>query len=92
MKKITSMALAAVFATGLLGCTEDAPAPEPTPEPIAEPAKPAAAEVPAYEPTGDHAAVKKAAAEGITADNAPSTATELEAELQRQIAALESND
>lgn len=92
MNQMMKFALAAAVGLSLAGCTEDPPAePEQKEEPAAaaEPAKP---EIPAYEPTGEHAEIKKAAAASITADNASDQAKALEEELNKEIQTLEATD
>lgn len=92
MNQMIKFALAAVVGLSLAGCAEDPPAePEKQEEPAAPTAaaEPAKAEIPAYEPTGDHAEIKKASASAITADNAADQAKALEEELNKEIQALE---
>lgn len=63
------------------GCPEEKPE-EPKPEEPEEPKKP---EIPEYNPTGDHADLKKASAADITADNAVDMAKALDKELDAAI-------
>lgn len=86
MNTMSKLALAGAFGLTLAACAEEKPAEPPPPPPPAEPAKP---EIPAYEPTGDMADLKKAAAEGITGDNAEAQAKALEDELNADVKALE---
>lgn len=89
MKKI-SLALLAAFAITAVGC--DPPPPPPPPEPVKAPEPPppppVAETLPAYEPTGEHADLKKGAAAGIDDKNALAKATETEAALDTAIADL----
>ena len=86
MKKLTALSAGLLMTAGLLGCPEDPPPPEPEKE---EPAEPEEVIVPPYNPTGDHADLKKEAAAGITKENAEAKANELESELDKAIAKLE---
>jgi hypothetical protein len=56
---------------------------------VVEPPPPPKPVIPAYEPTGDFADLKKGAAAGIDENNALAKATTTEAELDAAIAALE---
>lgn len=85
MNTMMKLALAATVGLSLAGCAEEKPAEEPVETPKEE----AKVEVPAYEPTGEHADLKKAGAEGVTVDNAADQAKALEEELQKEIATLE---
>jgi hypothetical protein len=88
MKKIRLIASAATIAAALAftGCPEDKPAEDPKP---AEPAPEEKPTIPDYAPTGDHADIKKAAAAGITGDNAMDKAKALGEELDKAIKDLE---
>lgn len=87
MNTMTKLALAALLGLSVAGCAEEKPAEEPVK--TEEPAPEAKVEIPAYEPTGDHADIKKASAADITADNAADKAKALEEELQKEIQAAE---
>lgn len=84
MKKMMKLALAAALGLTIAACAEEKPAEEPPKEEA-----PAKVEIPPYEPTGDMAEMKKAGAEGVTADNAGDQAKALEEELNKEIQALE---
>jgi hypothetical protein len=90
MKKIGRAVLAAAFASALgltAGCPEEKPEVKDAGAPKKEePKKP---EIPEYAPTGDMADVKKAAAAGITADNAMDKAKALDGSLDEAIKKLE---
>ena len=85
MKKLTLLGAALLMTAGLMGCPEDPPPPPPEPE------TPKVEEViiPPYNPTGDHADLKKEAAADITKENAEAKATEIEGALDTAIADLE---
>lgn len=85
MNTMMKLALAAAVGLTLAACAEEKP-PE---EPVETPKEEAKVEVPAYEPTGEHAELKKAGAEGVTVDNAADQAKALEDELNKEIATLE---
>jgi hypothetical protein len=84
MKKLTLLGSALMMTAGLMGCPEDPPPPPPEPE-----EKPEEVIIPPYNPTGDHADLKKEAAAGINKDNAEAKATEIEGALDSAIADLE---
>ena len=90
MKKLT-LALLAAFALAAAACPADPPPPPPEPvkvEPVKAPDPPKAV-VPAYEPTGEFADLKKGAAAGIDETNAMIKAAETEGALDGAISALE---
>lgn len=72
---VSALALAGLLAAG---CSEEEQAEAQAPADAGAPKK---AEIPPYEPTGDHADVMKEAAKDITADNALAQAKALEAKL-----------
>ena len=74
---VLSLAVAGILSAA--GCPEEEEA-EATVE-----AAPTKAEIPPYAPTGEHAEVMKAAAQGITADNAVEKAKGLEAQLDEAL-------
>ncbi len=94
MKKL-SIALLAAFALAAAACPAEPPPPPPEPvkpvEPIkpVEPPPPPKPVIPAYEPTGEHADLKKAAAAGIDENTAVMKAAETEAKIDQAIATLE---
>ena len=92
MKKL-SIALLAAFALAASACPADPPPPPPpvieAPPPPPPPPPPPAVVIPAYEPTGEFAELKKGAAAGIDETNAAVKAAETEAALDAAIAALE---
>jgi hypothetical protein len=90
MKNITRALLATLAVTAIAACSEPPPPPPPPPPPVAEPPPPPPKPViPAYEPTGDLADIKKAAAAGIDENNAAAKADALATELDGAIKALE---
>lgn len=101
MKKTVQSALLAVALAGgvSVACSEEAPkektkvekpkVEEPKPKEKPEEKK---VEIPAYEPEGEHADVKKEAAAGITAENALEKAKALEAELDKALAGGEGEE
>ncbi len=90
MKNIARALLAALAVTAIAACEEPPPPPPPPPPPAVEPPPPPPAPtIPAYEPTGDGADLKKAAAAGIDENNALAKATETETALDAAIAELE---
>jgi hypothetical protein len=71
---------------------EPTPPPPPPPPPPAEPTPPPPPPkpvIPAYEPTGEFADLKKGAAAGIDDTNAAAKATELEGNIDKAITELE---
>jgi hypothetical protein len=66
------------------GCPEEKPEEPPKEEPKEEPKAP---EIPEYNPTGDHADIKKEAAKDITADNAMDKAKALDGQLDEALKA-----
>ncbi|MDP2343684.1 MAG: hypothetical protein Q8O67_22180 [Deltaproteobacteria bacterium] len=93
MKKLT-LALLAAFALAAAACPTDPPPPPPEPVKPIEPVKPvevpvAKPAIPAYEPAGEFADLKKAAAAGIDENNAMIKAAETEGALDGAITALE---
>jgi hypothetical protein len=91
MKKISFLLVAAVAVASLTACPSEPPPPPPPPKveeppPPPPPPKPT---IPAYEPTGDFADLKKGAAAGIDENNAAAKATELEGNLDKAIGDLE---
>lgn len=86
MNQMMKLALAAAVGLSLAGCAEEKPAEEPKTE---EPKEEAKVEVPPYAPTGEHAELKKAGAEGVTVENAADQAKALEEELNKEIQTLE---
>ena len=90
MKNIARLLLATLAVTAIASCAEPPPPPPPPPPPVVEPPPPPPKPViPAYEPTGDFAEIKKGAAAGIDENTALAKATSTEAELDAAIAALE---
>ena len=92
MKNLSSLLVAAIAATALAACPSEPPPPPPPPPPpkVEEPPPPPPKPViPAYEPTGDFADLKKGAAAGIDDTNAAAKATELEGNLDKAITDLE---
>jgi hypothetical protein len=91
MKNIARLLLATLAVTAIASCAEPPPPPAiVTPPPVVEPPPPPPKPViPAYEPTGDFAEIKKGAAAGIDENTALAKATSTEAELDAAIAALE---
>ncbi len=90
MKKI-SLALMAAFAlASLVACPADPPPPPPEVKVVVPPPPPPPMPmVPAYEPTGEFADLKKGAAAGIDDKNAMAKAAETEATLDAAITMLE---
>lgn len=88
MNQMLKFALAAAVGLSLAGCSEDPPAQE-TPKQEAPAEEPKKVEIPPYEPTGEHAELKREGAAGVTADNAADQARALEEELNKEIQALE---
>jgi hypothetical protein len=89
MKNIARLLLATLAVTAIASCAEPPPPPPPPPPPVVEPPPPPKPVIPAYEPTGDFADIKKGAAAGIDENTALAKATSTEAELDAAIAALE---
>jgi hypothetical protein len=89
MKNIARLLLATLAVTAIASCAEPPPPPPPPPPPVVEPPPPPKPVIPAYEPTGDFAEIKKGAAAGIDENTALAKATSTEAELDAAIAALE---
>jgi hypothetical protein len=90
MKNIARALLATLAVTAIAACEAPPPPPPPPPPPVAEPPPPPPKPViPAYEPTGEFAEIKKGAAAGIDENNALAKATAVEAELDTAIKALE---
>jgi len=89
MKNIARLLLATLAVTAISACEAPPPPPPPPPPPVVEPPPPPKPVIPAYEPTGDFADLKKGAAAGIDENNALAKATTTEAELDAAIAALE---
>jgi hypothetical protein len=91
MKNLSSLLLAAATAAVLAACPSEPPPPPPPPPPPVEvkPPEPPKPVIPAYEPTGDFADLKKGAAAGIDDTNAAAKATELEGNLDKAITDLE---
>lgn len=92
MKNLSSLLVAAVAATVLAACPSEPPPPpaevKPPPAEV-KPPEPPKPVIPAYEPTGEGADLKKAAAAGIDENNAAAKATELEGNLDKAITDLE---
>jgi hypothetical protein len=92
MKNLSSLLVAAIAATVLAACPSEPPPPPPPPPPPAEPTPPPPPPkpvIPAYEPTGEFADLKKGAAAGIDDTNAAAKATELEGNIDKAITELE---
>ena len=89
MKNITRALLATLAVTAIAACSEPPPPPPPPPPPVVEPPPPPKPVIPAYEPTGDMADIKKAAAAGIDENNAAAKADALATELDGAIKTLE---
>ena len=91
MKKLT-LVLAAAIALAATACPADPPPPPPPPPEVKEPPPPPPPPeptLPAYEPTGEFADLKKGAAAGIDDKNAVMKAAETEAAIDVAIKALE---
>lgn len=82
--------LAVAAMSAITACSEPPPPPPPPPPPVEvkppEPPKPVLA---AYEPTGEFADIKKAAAAGIDENTAAAKAAEVETALDTAITELE---
>jgi len=93
MKNLSRILVAAVAAATLAACPSEPPPPPPPPPPPTEPPPPPPPPpppvIPAYEPTGEFADLKKGAAAGIDDTNAAAKATELEGTLDKAITELE---
>lgn len=92
MKRVNALWMVGVLAcSAWVGCLEEEPESPPAAapaEPPPPPPPPPKVEIPAYEPSGDFAEVKKAAAEGLNEDNAVDRARSLEAKLNAALAEL----
>jgi hypothetical protein len=92
MKNIARLLVAGRAAATLAAGPSEPPPPPPPPPPPAEPPPPPPPPkpvIPAYEPTGEFAELKKGAAAGIDENNAAAKATELEGTLDKAITDLE---
>ncbi len=92
MKNLSRILVAAVATATLAACPSEPPPPPPPPpaaEPPPPPPPPPKPVIPAYEPTGEFAELKKGAAAGIDDTNAAAKATELEGNLDKAITDLE---
>jgi len=82
--------LAALAVSTFAACPADPPPPPPVVPPVeVKPPEPVKPVIPAYEPTGEFAEQKKAAAAGIDENTAAAKAAETETALDAAIAELE---
>ena len=88
MKNIARALLATLAVTAIAACEAPPPPPPPPPPVVEAPPPPPKPVIPAYEPTGDFAEIKKGAAAGIDENNALAKATAVEGELDTAIKAL----
>jgi hypothetical protein len=90
MTTISRLLLAVAAVSAIAACSDPPPPPPPPPPPVevkpVEPPKPVLA---AYEPTGEFAEIKKAAAAGIDENTAAAKAAEVETALDTAITELE---